>query len=92
MVDVSVRFQIAGDAEVVLNLPTTQAVRLVEAIMHNVAEAMAAQARGGQQSPPGPQVQQNQHLQPSLQGSIGWGDTQLRGEPPPSGPTRRPLG
>ncbi|WP_131746468.1 hypothetical protein [Frankia sp. Cppng1_Ct_nod] len=80
MVDVSVRFQIAGDAEVVLNLPTTQAVRLIEAIMHNVAEAMATQARGGQQ------------VQPSLQGSVGWGDTQLRGEPPPTGQARRPLG
>jgi hypothetical protein len=41
MADVSVRFQVAGDAEIVLNLATPQAVRLVEAIMRKVAEVMS---------------------------------------------------
>jgi hypothetical protein len=44
MADVSVRFQVAGDSEIVLNLATGQAVRLVEAIMRKVSEAMSAQA------------------------------------------------
>nr|WP_131767726.1 hypothetical protein [Candidatus Protofrankia californiensis] len=91
MADVSVKFTIAGDAEVVLNLPTTQAVRLVEMIMHNVAEALTAQARGGQPGQQGPQTGPGQHLQPSVQGNVSWGDTQHRGEPPPSAPPRRPL-
>ncbi|WP_041939078.1 MULTISPECIES: hypothetical protein [Frankia] len=47
MADVSVRFQVAGDSEIVLNLSTPQAVRLVEAIMRKVADAMAASAGGG---------------------------------------------
>jgi hypothetical protein len=47
MADVSVRFQVAGDSEIVLNLATGQAVRLVEAIMRKVAEAMSAQAAAG---------------------------------------------
>jgi hypothetical protein len=47
MADVSVRFQVAGDSEIVLNLATGQAVRLVEAIMRKVAEAMSAQAAQG---------------------------------------------
>ena len=52
MADVSVRFQVAGDSEIVLNLATGQAVRLVEAIMRKVAEAMTAQtAQGAQQMP-----------------------------------------
>ncbi|MBL7498504.1 hypothetical protein I6A84_18750 [Frankia sp. CNm7] len=46
MADVSVRFQVAGDSEIVLNLATGQAVRLVEAIMRKVAEAMSAQPQG----------------------------------------------
>ncbi|WP_462187649.1 MULTISPECIES: hypothetical protein [unclassified Frankia] len=45
MADVSVRFQVAGDAEIVLNLATPQAVRLVEAIMRKVAEAMGVPER-----------------------------------------------
>ncbi|OAA28630.1 hypothetical protein UG55_1005144 [Frankia sp. EI5c] len=45
MADVSVRFQIAGDSEIVLNLATPQAVRLVEALMGKVADAMAAPDR-----------------------------------------------
>ena len=36
MADVSVRFQVAGDAEVVLNLSMPQAVRLMEAIARKV--------------------------------------------------------
>jgi hypothetical protein len=40
MADVSVRFQVAGDSEIVLNLATAEAVRLVEAIMRKVAESM----------------------------------------------------
>ncbi|WP_338052688.1 MULTISPECIES: hypothetical protein [Protofrankia] len=84
-------FTIAGDAEVVLNLPTTQAVRLIEMLMHNAAEALAAQARGGQSGQPGQQTGAGQHLQPSMPGSVGWGDPQHRGEPPPSTPLRRPL-
>jgi hypothetical protein len=47
MADVSVRFQVAGDSEIVLNLATGQAVRLVEAIMRKVSEAMTAQAAQG---------------------------------------------
>jgi hypothetical protein len=47
MADVSVRFQVAGDSEIVLNLSTPQAVRLVEAIMRKVADAMAAPPVGG---------------------------------------------
>jgi hypothetical protein len=64
MSDVSVRFKIAGDAEIVLNLATPQAVRLMEAIMRKVSEALAAQesnqARGGWQDghPPQPASQQ----------------------------------
>lgn len=45
MADVSVRFQVAGDAEVVLNLSTPQAVRLMEAIARKVGEAMGAPTR-----------------------------------------------
>lgn len=57
MADVSVRFQIAGDSEIVLNLATPQAVRLVEALMGKVADAMAAPERlavgtSWQQGPP----------------------------------------
>ncbi|WP_018500032.1 hypothetical protein [Parafrankia discariae] len=59
MADVSVRFQIAGDSEIVLNLATPQAVRLVEALMGKVADAMAAPERlavgsSWQQGPPAP--------------------------------------
>ncbi|MCM3883787.1 hypothetical protein [Frankia sp. R82] len=46
MADVSVRFQVAGDSEIVLNLGTTEAVRLVEAIMRKVAEAVGGPAMG----------------------------------------------
>ncbi|MCK9893885.1 hypothetical protein [Frankia sp. AgB32] len=45
MADVSVRFQVAGDSEIVLNLATAEAVRLVEAIMRKVAESMGSQQR-----------------------------------------------
>lgn len=45
MADVSVRFQVAGDSEIVLNLATAEAVRLVEAIMRKVAESMTAPQR-----------------------------------------------
>jgi hypothetical protein len=60
MSDVSVRFKVAGDAEIVLNLATPQAVRLMEAIMRKVSEALAAQesnnqVRGGWQDGPRPQ-------------------------------------
>ncbi|EIV93155.1 hypothetical protein [Frankia sp. QA3] len=53
MADVSVRFQVAGDSEIVLNLSTPQAVRLVEAIMRKVADAMAASPTGNS-GPGGP--------------------------------------
>ena len=58
MADVSVRFQVAGDSEIVLNLATGQAVRLVEAIMRKVSEAMSAQAAQGVPGaiPPGMQM------------------------------------
>ncbi|WP_133150573.1 hypothetical protein [Frankia canadensis] len=46
MADVSVRFQVAGDSEIVLNLATAEAVRLVEAIMGKVAEAMGTRSYG----------------------------------------------
>jgi hypothetical protein len=46
MADVSVRFTVAGDSEIVLNLATPQAVRLIEALVHKVAEAMAATEGG----------------------------------------------
>ncbi|MCL9757936.1 hypothetical protein [Frankia sp. AiPa1] len=46
MADVSVRFQVAGDSEIVLNLGTAEAVRLVEAIMRKVAEAMSGSGLG----------------------------------------------
>ncbi|MCK9876025.1 hypothetical protein MXD59_09595 [Frankia sp. Ag45/Mut15] len=46
MADVSVRFQVAGDSEIVLNLGTAEAVRLVEAIMRKVAEAVGGPALG----------------------------------------------
>lgn len=60
MSDVSVRFKVAGDAEIVLNLATPQAVRLMEAIMRKVSEALAAQESnqvrgGGWQDAPRPQ-------------------------------------
>jgi hypothetical protein len=66
MADVSVRFQVAGDAEIVLNLATPQAVRLVEAIMRKVADVMSdperlavgsswSGAHPGAQPPTGPQ-------------------------------------
>lgn len=61
MSDVSVRFKVAGDAEIVLNLATPQAVRLMEAIMRKVSEALAAQesnqARGGGGWQDGPRPQ-----------------------------------
>jgi hypothetical protein len=66
MADVSVRFQVAGDSEIVLNLATGQAVRLVEAIMRKVSEAMAAQG----ERPP----------MPPMQIAPGWPD--VSGGPP----------
>ncbi|CAO5232680.1 hypothetical protein [Frankia sp. AgKG'84/4] len=48
MADVSVRFQVAGDSEIVLNLATAEAVRLVEAIMRKVAESMGSPSMGSQ--------------------------------------------
>jgi len=42
MADVSVRFQLAGDSEIVLNLSTPQAIRLVQALMGKVADIMGA--------------------------------------------------
>jgi hypothetical protein len=47
MADVSVRFQVAGDSEIVLNLATADAVRLVQAIMGKVAEAMGTGSMNG---------------------------------------------
>jgi hypothetical protein len=68
MADVSVRFQVAGDAEIVLNLATPQAVRLVEAIMRKVAEVMSDPERLATGSswpgphPGGPQTSPQRHL------------------------------
>ena len=75
MADVSVRFQVAGDAEVVLNLALPQAIRLMEAIARKVGEAMAS----ADQSGVGP-YQQVGGMQPSgapasrPMGGPGWGD------------------
>jgi hypothetical protein len=46
MADVSVRFTVAGDSEIVLNLAVPQAVRLIEALVHKVGEAVAATGGG----------------------------------------------
>jgi hypothetical protein len=46
MADVSVRFTVAGDSEIILNLATEQAVRLIEALVRKIAEALADAERG----------------------------------------------
>jgi hypothetical protein len=46
MADVSVRFAMTNDSEVVLNLSLPQALRLMEAIARKVGETLAE--RGGQ--------------------------------------------
>jgi hypothetical protein len=51
MADVSVRFQAGRETEIVLNLSVLQAVRLVEAIMGRVADAMSEPGRIGADSP-----------------------------------------
>ncbi len=54
MADVSVRFQVAGDAEVVLNLSLPQAIRLMEAITRKVGETLSnvgAPGNGGMNQP-----------------------------------------
>lgn len=89
MADVSVRFQVAGDAEVVLNLALPQAIRLMEAIARKVGEAMASAGPPGQPSGVGPYQQVG--MQPSggpasrPMGAPGWGDTSV-------GPDRRRQG
>ncbi|MBX6387722.1 MAG: hypothetical protein IRZ08_01760 [Frankia sp.] len=45
MADVSVRFAMTDDSEIVLNLSLTQAIRLTEAIASKVSQAMTEQAR-----------------------------------------------
>jgi hypothetical protein len=47
MADVSVRFAMTDDSEIVLNLSLTQAIRLTEAIASKVSQAMTEQPRGG---------------------------------------------
>ncbi|MBL7495972.1 hypothetical protein I6A84_05570 [Frankia sp. CNm7] len=46
MADVSVRFAMTDDSEIVLNLSLTQAIRLTEAIASKVSQAMTEQPRG----------------------------------------------
>jgi hypothetical protein len=46
MADVSVRFAMTDDSEIVLNLSLTQAIRLTEAIASKVSQAMT-EHRGG---------------------------------------------
>jgi hypothetical protein len=45
MADVSVRFAMTDDSEIVLNLSLTQAIRLTEAIASKVSQAMTEQPR-----------------------------------------------
>ncbi|MBL7619879.1 hypothetical protein [Frankia sp. AgB1.8] len=45
MADVSVRFAMTNDSEIVLNLSLTQAIRLTEAIASKVSQAMTEQPR-----------------------------------------------
>jgi hypothetical protein len=45
MADVSVRFAMNDDSEIVLNLSLTQAIRLTEAIASKVSQAMTEQPR-----------------------------------------------
>jgi hypothetical protein len=79
MADVSVRFQVAGDSEIVLNLATGQAVRLVEAIMRKVSEAMTAQASQGNPA----------NLPPAMPMQMpGWPDM-TNGSAPGGGPQHR---
>jgi hypothetical protein len=47
MADVSVRFAMTDDSEIVLNLSLTQAIRLTEAIASKVSQAMTEQPRAG---------------------------------------------
>jgi hypothetical protein len=47
MADVSVRFAMTDDSEIVLNLSLTQAIRLTEAIASKVSQAMTEQPRPG---------------------------------------------
>jgi hypothetical protein len=61
MADVSVRFAMTDDSEIVLNLSLTQAIRLTEAIASKVSQAMTEQPRalngaayGGPGVRPGP--------------------------------------
>ena len=54
MADVSVRFAVAGDAEIVLNLTVPQALRLVEALACKTADAVSAgDSRPDSQPPTG---------------------------------------
>jgi hypothetical protein len=61
MADVSVRFAMTNDSEVVLNLSLPQALRLMEAIARKVGETLAE--RGGQ---PGVSAPQGANGMPSL--------------------------
>ncbi|AEH08245.1 MULTISPECIES: hypothetical protein [Protofrankia] len=47
MADVSVRFAMTDDSEIVLNLSLTQAIRLTEAIASKVSQAMTEQPPRG---------------------------------------------
>ncbi|ADP81536.1 hypothetical protein [Pseudofrankia inefficax] len=73
MADVSVRFQVAGDSEIVLNLATGQAVRLVEAIMRKVSEAMSAQAAQASQNGLSPGMPMQMPAWPDMSGGPSTG-------------------
>jgi hypothetical protein len=51
--EVSVRFTVADDAEIVLNLAVPEAVRLVEALMREARSAVLAGPLSGGGHPPG---------------------------------------
>jgi hypothetical protein len=61
MADVSVRFAMTNDSEVVLNLSLPQALRLMEAIARKVGETLAERS-----GPPGVGAPQSPNGMPSL--------------------------
>ncbi|MBL7494551.1 hypothetical protein I6A60_34515 [Frankia sp. AgB1.9] len=61
MADVSVRFAMTNDSEVVLNLSLPQALRLMEAIARKVGETLAERS-----GPPGVPAPQGSNGMPSL--------------------------
>jgi hypothetical protein len=53
MAEVSVRFAVADDTEIVLNLAVPQALRLVQALAGRTADVVATQVAGREQPPTG---------------------------------------